>query len=168
VMGTDARRARGYLGATLQGFGHDTVVRLEELGIVTVLDMAYADPVCLMFKTGAPLREVISWLDESLLAVYAGPLTQKFAAQGVPCSIDMWGIWSRSEEPKKFPEARRVVTELARSVGMEEAVLKDLLRRVTIDPQVQFIVSVWQAGAKPSDASPHPGFFPVAQPVVPR
>jgi hypothetical protein len=152
TLGTDARRARGYLGATLQGFGHDTIVRLEELGIVTVLDMAYADPVCLMFKTGAPLREVITWLDESLLAVYAGPLTAKFAALGVPCSIDMSDIWQRHQRASTDQD-KRVVADLAASLELKQPVLEDLLRRVERDPQVQFIVSVWEAGESLDDSA---------------
>jgi len=146
-ISTEARRMRGYLGATLQGFSHDTVSRLEELNIVTVLDMAYADPVCLMFKTGTPLRQVITWLDESLLAVYAGPRTADFARQGVPCSIDLVNIWQRFEKGMYpgVPDPKAHMQALAKSVGMEPEVLEDLIRRIEKDPQVQFIASIWNA-----------------------
>ena len=146
-MSSDARRFRGYLAETLQGFSPDTVVRLEELNIATVLDMAYADPVYLMFKTGTPIRQVITWLDGSLLATYAGPRTANFAKLGLPCSIDISDIWRRFKRGE--PESANYLKALAESLDMKQPVLEDLLRRVEMDPQVRFIFSVWEAGKSP-------------------
>ena len=141
-VSSDARRFRGYLAETLQGFSPDTVVRLEELNIATVLDMAYADPVYLMLKTGTPIRQVITWLDGSLLATYAGPRTASFAKLGLPCSIDISDIWRRFK--RGAPESANYLKALAASLDMKQPVLEDLLRRVEMDPQVRFIFSVWQ------------------------
>jgi hypothetical protein len=144
TMSSDARRLRGYLAETLQGFSADTVVRLEELNIATVLDMAYADPVYLMFRTGTPIRQVISWLDESLLSTYAGPRTADFAKLGAPCSIDVSHIWRRYESGE--PGSEELLDAIGESLDMKRPVLEDLLRRVEMDPQVRFIFSVWEAG----------------------
>ena len=146
-VSSDARRLRGYLAETLQGFSPDTVVRLEELNIATVLDMAYADPVYLMFKTGTPIRQVITWLDESLLSTYVGPRTADFAKLGLPCSINVVHIL-RNYKPEDQGRID-LLNALAESLDMKKPVLEDLLKRVEMDPQVCFIFSVWEAGKVP-------------------
>ena len=66
------RPAERNLGTAIDGLSDQTLVRLAELRIVTVLDMAYSDPIRIMMQTGYPLPLVIDWIDQSLLALYVG------------------------------------------------------------------------------------------------
>ena len=91
------------------------------------------------FKTGTPIRQVITWLDESLLAAYAGRRTVDFARLGAPCSIEVSDVWRRYKSEETG--SKNVVGALAESLNMKRPVLEDLLRRVEMDPQVRFSVS---------------------------
>src|SRR6185436_12347941 len=59
------------LSETVDGLSLETLARLSELQITTYTDLAYADPLRIMLKTGYSLRHVLQWMDHALLAVYA-------------------------------------------------------------------------------------------------
>ena len=78
----------GYLTQVVDGLSPDTVARLEEIGIVTFADLAYADPIRIMVKAGISLRHIIQWMDHAMLAIYALDYKQKLAENAITCSLD--------------------------------------------------------------------------------
>ena len=78
----------GYLTQVVDGLSPDTVARLEEIGIVTFTDLAYADPIRIMVKAGFSLRHIIQWMDHAMLAIYALDHKQKLAGNAICSSLD--------------------------------------------------------------------------------
>jgi len=68
--------------------GIDALAQLREVGITTVTDLAYADPVRILVQTGLPLRRVIVWIDAALLALYAGANVEKLRAMGIGSALE--------------------------------------------------------------------------------
>jgi hypothetical protein len=148
--------AKGRFSEGLSGIGHDTIARLQELNIETYLDLAYADPIRLMVKTGVPIQLVLAWIDQALLAVYAAPHKAKFELLGMPCALDVREFY---EDHWLDPDTGRekdwrndpAVKELATSLSIPLEVLPQLLRSIYADPHVQFLSSAWYGPATAPD-----------------
>lgn len=151
--------AKGYLGDTLCGMGNDTIARLEELNIETYLDLAYADPIRLLIKTGVPIELVLSWIDQALVSVYAAPHKTSLALYGMPCALDIcefyarhcWDVALNDYKPtwKTDPAVQALATKLE---VPDEIVVKQILRGIFEDPYTQFLVRVWFGPARRRDA----------------
>jgi hypothetical protein len=162
------RASKGYLGEVLSGIGNETIVRLEELNIETYLDLAYADPIRLMVKTGVPIQLVLAWIDEALLAVYVSDKKDRFDALGMPCALDVREFYrAHALDPATGAEKRdwwrdEAVQHLGKQVDIPCELLPQVLRSISEDPYVEFLDAAW-------DGSPtvrHPATSSTA-PVVP-
>lgn len=153
-VSAEGTTARGYL---LTALGNDTIVRLQELNVETYLDLAYADPVRLMVKTGAPIQLVLAWIDQALLAVYVSTSKPTFEALGMPCALDV----------RKFYEDHFIrgagdwrndaaVKALAAALSIPLEILPHVLHSIYDDPHVQFLAAAWyDVDATPDDGAPH-------------
>jgi len=164
----------GFLTQVVDGLGPDTVARLEEIGIVTFTDLAYADPIRIMVKAGFPLRHIIQWMDHAMLAIYALDFKQKLALNGITCALDAREFYTThfvdaeivdGEITKMTPfskadcDARK---EIEKRMDVPVVILGEIFGRVTIDPQVQFLAKMWYTGyahnqLEPADCAAHWG-----------
>jgi hypothetical protein len=145
---TSTRASKGYLGEVLSGIGNDTIVRLEELNIETYCDLAYADPIRLMVKTGVPIQLVLAWIDQALLAVYAAPHKAQFELLGMPCALDVREFYlDHFGDPRMLQQkdwrSDKAVVDLAASLKIPLEIMPQLLRSVTVDPHVEFLARAW-------------------------
>ena len=114
----------------------------------TALDLAYANPIHLMVKTGVPIREVLDWMDQALFAVYVSSHRPKFAALGMRCSIDVCEFF-QDHGTEGDPE----LTNLATALEMTPRLARDLISRVNEDPQVRHLYDLWYRDGRQT----HPG-----------
>jgi hypothetical protein len=149
VEESGARSTEGNLGQMVDGLGDETLARLAEHGIVTHLDMAYADPVLLMARSGNSLHLVLSWMDKALLAVYFGEKRTVLAAAGIPCALDACEhylthyVTGEDAAYVRDYATDPVVQDLAGKLGMLVAPLAETLQRVYEDPYVKMIRQLW-------------------------
>jgi hypothetical protein len=142
----ESRALEGHLGRVLDGLSDVTLARLEELGIITYMDLAYTNPVRLMARTGYSLRHILAWIDQALLAVYAPSLKVRMSQLGVPCSLDAYEFyeahcWDPAAQcPKGCDEA---VVALASGLQIAPVLLIEILREVYVDPHVRFLNAIW-------------------------
>src|SRR5262245_50399673 len=138
---------QGKIATVISGVGDDMVIRLEELGIVTHQDLAYADPIRLMIQTGVPLRLVLAWIDMALLAVYMGSHIPKLLKVGIPCALDAcafyvsycWDV--NKKEYKEGWEENQAVKDLAAILEVSPSILvRSMLNSVFNDPHTQFLI----------------------------
>jgi hypothetical protein len=145
--------SKGYLSDTLCGVGNATIARLEELNIETYLDLAYADPVKLMIKTGAPIELVLAWIDQAMVSVYAAPHKAALASYGMPCALDMCEFYARHcwdvvRGARKPWQTDAAVQALAATLSIPADFLVDqVLRDVFEDPHTKFLIRVWYGPA---------------------
>lgn len=159
-----------HLGTAVDGLSDATLTRLEELGIVTALDMAYADATRVMIKTGYPLLNVLDWMDQAMLCVYAGDKRKAFLDAGLRCSIDVCefvdlhlsspGLTPRGlsalralhKKIESSPSVGAMPSKPSKSETEEtegEILLVDLLRRIVADPQVKLLYDLWYTAGAP-------------------
>jgi hypothetical protein len=135
----------GYLTEVVDGLGPDTLARLEEIGIVTFTDLAYADPIQIMVKAGFSLRHIIQWMDHAMLAIYAFDYKKKLAENGITCSLDAKEFYETHFENKATDKCPAVAA-LEQRMSVPAVLLCEIFSRVAIDPQVLFLGKMWYTG----------------------
>jgi hypothetical protein len=148
AIGAEAQGAgalEGTLNVTVDGLSAENIARFQEFGIFTFVDLAYADPIRLMTRTGRPLRQLLTWIDQSLVSIYASALRAKFTEAGLPCSLDIAEVQHRYCAGKTFDECVKDprVVALATRIALPVELLPDLLRRIAEDPQVRLLGELW-------------------------
>lgn len=153
-----ARPAELHLGTTIEGLSDPTLVRLGELGISTVLDMAYCDPIKVMVQSGFSLPVIIDWIDQSLWALYAGELKTKIDKLGIRCSLDaceFTDLHLRDDSGKKKTTIdgsdKEALETLAQAMGSTPVLLQDLMFRIACDPQVVLLRKLWYPHGVPKE-----------------
>jgi hypothetical protein len=153
---TPARPSELHLGTSIEGLSDQNMVRLGELRITTVLDMAYCDPIKVMVQTGFPLPVVIDWVDQSLWALYAGDLKSKINQRGIRCSLDIcefvdMHLRDKGKDGQAGPKKTALtaadqdaLNALAKDMNdCNPVLLQDLLFRIEADPQVVVLRKLW-------------------------
>jgi hypothetical protein len=138
----------GSLAQSVNGLGPDTLARLEEIGITTFLDLAYQDPVRIMVHTGAPLRQVLTWMDQAILYVYADEMKHSFAENGLPCALDVYEFYETHFSKDKNAGGAdwkpcQSVQDLAQRMGTSASYLREVSWRVHEDPQTKLLYAAW-------------------------
>lgn len=146
--GNESRAREGHLGKIMDGLSDATLARLEELGIVTYMDLAYANPVRLMARTGYSLRHILAWIDQALLAVYAPTFKPRMAELGIPCALDAYEFyeahcWNAATKSAREWEADLAVRAVATGLKIDSVLLVEILREVYVDPHVKFLNAIW-------------------------
>jgi hypothetical protein len=147
-----------HLGTTIEGLSDQTLARLSELRISTVLDMAYCDPIRVMVQTGFPLPVIIDWVDQSLWALYCGDLKSKIDKLGIRCSLDVCefvDLHLCDGDGKKRTVVdganKAALDALAQAMGSDPLLLQDLLFRIYCDPQVAVLRKLWYPHGVPKE-----------------
>jgi hypothetical protein len=155
---SSSRPAELHLGAAVEGLSDQTLSRLSELRISTALDMAYCDPIKVMVQSGFSLPVIIDWVDQSLWALYAGELKSKINKLGIRCSLDVCefvDLHLRDENGEKKAvlegDNKAAMEALAQAMGSDPVLLKDLMFRIDVDPQVLVLRKLWYPQGVPKD-----------------
>jgi len=136
----------------VQGLSTDTLARLQEIRINTVLDMAYADPLALVAQTGFALRHVVDWVDQSLLALYAGEKMPLLPSLGIRSALEASHFYNthcvhdpeeKEKKPRKGFERDPLVRELAKVMGRSPGALANMLGEIDGDPHVELLSLLW-------------------------
>lgn len=142
-----AYAAQGHISQVIDGISIETAARLEELHIANALDLAYADPVRLMVRTGFSIRHVLSWIDQAMLAVYFGPHLATLRRLGIPCALDLCEVYRRhcldqcGAERECLQDA--ALQRLGTALDIPSELLPERMRAVHDDPHVQFLRACW-------------------------
>jgi hypothetical protein len=164
-VSTLVRPEQRHLSTAVDGIGDAALTRLEELGIVTALDMAYADPMRVMIKTGYPFMNVVDWMDQAAFSIYVGDKRKAFQDAGIRCSIDVCEFVNMYLTKNGPNHAGIIALQRLRSFvypvkedgkvvapGQHDGdLLVDLLRRIVADPQVKILYELWYSKGAPDE-----------------
>jgi hypothetical protein len=166
ALGTDAvqgpsRPTERHLATAIDGVSDQALVRLRELRIVTVLDMAYSDPIKIMLQSGYSLQLIIDWMDQSLWSVYAGDARPAMIKHGIRCSLDVYEfvelhcLWDKKHKERGVPAGtnREALEEVAKALGTTPVLAHDLFLRIYGDPQVKVLRRLWYVHGAPEYVS---------------
>ena len=118
---------------TLRGIGPDVQARLEEEGIYDVSSLAYSSPHQLLRATTYAPRQIVDWIDESLLIVTLPMHWQALENLGINGAMDL--AWY-DLNPNSIPR-------LAEEIKLAEPMLRDAVARLWQDAQVQDLYKLY-------------------------
>jgi hypothetical protein len=137
----------------IQGMQQSTVDRLEALGIYTTQELAYFDPLLLLFRTNFQPKVVIDWIDQAMLYDYAGERINDLRIRGIRGSIELSGL--KDNDP--------VLSDVAAVLGITTNELKYFRDKLVNDYQVKLISTLWDEFKPSPPADNH-----VAEPPTQR
>lgn len=148
----------GPISKWVDGLSFEAIARLEELGITTYTDLAYANPIRILAKTGYSLRLIVQWIDHALLSVYARSHKTRFRDRGIPCALDAVEFWTAHfahESSAKiaphdyvnYPDCNcPTVKAFTDKLELDALLVREIFQRVAIDPHVKFLETLWYTG----------------------
>jgi hypothetical protein len=139
-----------HLAQVLDGLSNETAARLEELNITTAWDLAYADPVALMARTGYSLRIILAWIDQALLVVYFDGHKTTLSKLAMPCALDLCEFYEKhclDKETRASKDCRDdpAVVDLANKLEIPASILPERLEALYSDSHVRFLDTCWYA-----------------------
>lgn len=121
----------------IQGMSQATLDRLATLGIHTTQEMAYSDPLMLLFRTNFQPKIVIDWIDQCLAYDYFGEHLgddiKLLRVRGIRGSIELSGL--KDDDP--------ALPEIAEVLHIKPAELKYFRNKLLNDYQLKLITTLW-------------------------
>lgn len=126
----------------IQGLNKEVIDRLEEEGISSTVELAYYDPIKLLFKTNFQWAWVIDVVDQAILINYLGDKIDALRPVGIRGAIEMT-VLGEPVDGGGTAEKRgdQVVAMVAKRLGATEAEARNLGDNLYEDGQVDLI---WQ------------------------
>jgi hypothetical protein len=128
---------RSYVGEPplwkIQGMQQSTVYRLQELGIHTTQELAYVDPLMLLFRTIFPPKVVIDWMDQALLYNYVGENIIDLRMRGIRGAIELM-VAGRKDPLKE---------DIAKVLKISKSEVEHFADMLDFDYQVQLVSGIW-------------------------
>jgi hypothetical protein len=120
----------------LQGLAPENEERLKELGVQTVQQLAYADPLRLLLGSNLSAKILIDWMDQALLYIYLGEKTSELRSRGIRGSIETAMLWEEQERNVTIPL-------LSKCVGLTPEEFAHLTKTIHDDTQVMMLWRIW-------------------------
>jgi hypothetical protein len=119
----------------LQGLSPENAERLRELGVQTIEQLAYADPLRLLLGSNFPPKVLIDWMDQALLYLYLGERVSEVRRCGIRGAIELAAL----EEAKDTA----LDGHLAARVGIEPNEFSHLVKTLDEDTQATTLLRLW-------------------------
>lgn len=127
----------------LQGVTTTTAEKFAELGIYTLLQLAYDDPIRLSARTNLPLRVIVDLMGQALLVLYVSdlPAWQRYLIRS---SLDVRSLFDAlndtSDEGKDDRErAKKVMFELAETLKHSQESMYRIIKEIAEDPTTEYL-----------------------------
>ena len=129
----------------LEGIDNPKIERLAAEGITTINQLAYADPIRLTIRTNLGYSYLIDCISQALLRLYTGENQKIWSKLGLRGGFEVTNINSALTEgdDEETAEAETIIAELAASLGISIAGVKNIIWEVTNDPYMVFIYKSW-------------------------
>ena len=131
--------------AELQGMSPAHQERLGEEGILSVQNLAFANPLALFLVTSYQMSQIIDWIDQAYLRMYvSGDVAARLARMGIRGVIELaqakdYGSHLPSQDAKdSFFQA------LATALGADQPGAEYFIDQMAGDPQVIFLELMWR------------------------
>lgn len=129
----------------IEGMTEEHVERLEEEGILSIHDLAFAPTARLFFATPYCLQQICDWQDRALLLVYVGKRSAEALAQKVQIrgAIDLRAFTHDISVLGSDPKVARIRESLRKALDLDEGGFSALLDSMMHDEVTMRIRYYW-------------------------
>ena len=129
----------------LQGVNTTLAEKFSEVGIMTVLQLAYEDPIQLTMRTNLSFNFVTDIISQSLATIYGLKLnlTRPLSVRGGMEAAELYEDLS-SKNAGMQKRARDAVAKIAEAQGVTEPIIERILHDVRADPYTDFLRNIWR------------------------
>lgn len=131
----------------LQGINRLEAERFQEEGITNVLQLAYADPVDLTFRTNYEFNYVIDCMSQALLWLYLDKniASDKLRVLGLRGAYEARVLNEMlcSEKAEDRKKAEDNLAEIAKVLNVSERAFYKSLFEIAEDPYTKFLYNIW-------------------------
>jgi hypothetical protein len=144
----------------LHGVNTTVAEKLSDLGITTVLRLAYEDPIELAMRTNLTFNFMLHIVSQALAAVYLNPIqtARKYAMRG---AIEAYKLYEDIEngQPAAKARAEAAVRSFADEIRIPFDAVMLSLREIRTDPATAILKHVWDGTpiTPPSEPRMPPG-----------
>jgi hypothetical protein len=119
----------------LQGLDSDSIEKLKQIGVATIQQLAYSDPMELLFRLNVPAKVLVDWVDQALLYIYVGDARVKLTVRGIRGAIEMGSLREQTGE--------NVLAPIAAVLEIQIPELSTLIESFYLDNHVRTLWELW-------------------------
>lgn len=125
---------------TLQGVDQPVREAFSDVGVTTILQLAYDDPIQLAMRTNLSFFFVLDLVSQALVAIYISAETARhYSVRG---SVEATTLYQRCLADDA--DSRRTLEDLAKALQLSKEVLSVILFQISEDPCSKFIGAIWE------------------------
>lgn len=120
--------------------------RLEDEGITTILQLAYADPLRLAMRTNLGFAYLMGCTSEALVWIYMGSKLETLRGFGLAGALECRNYVEyalKSGDAAEKQQAEDLLKEIAAAIGCSGSALRNVLGEISDDPYTMFQTNVW-------------------------
>ena len=141
---TDDSSPQGAELEQLPDVGKAFAERLKDEGIISISELAYADPVNLTIRTNKPFTYITDCISQALLWIYVTTGLPKIAILGLRGAHEVSNLLAGLEANDSA--AVQTLAAAATLLGVAPDALRNTFSEVAGDPYTEFLVEVWSSG----------------------
>jgi hypothetical protein len=115
---------------------------LQAVGVNTIFELAYQDPVQVSARTGLDFIPVTDHMSQALLARYLRDSMAKLRPLGLIGAQEVYNLCGLLDAGA--PRSKAVLTEAAKALALDENALLNTFEEVAQDPFTKFLASLWR------------------------
>ncbi len=129
---------------TIQGVNKTLAEKFSEIGIMTVLQLAYEDPIQLTMRTNLSFQFITDVISQALARIYGLDLdvTRPFSVRGAIEAAEVFDDL-RSRKKETQDRAKAVVAKIAEALNQPPEIVEKVLHDIRYDPYTIFVRLVW-------------------------
>jgi hypothetical protein len=129
----------------LQGVNTTIAEKFAEIGIMTMLQLAYEDPIQLTMRTNLSFSFITDVISQALAIIYGLDLNvaRQYSVRGAFEAAEVFEDYN-STDPEVKARADAVIAELAAQLHRPERIIQKILYDVHEDPYTDFLREIWQ------------------------
>lgn len=113
----------------IQGIDDTIAERLSDDGITSIMQLAYADPILLTFRSGYSLPMILDWMSQSLAWIYLDKHLPWARIYGIRGALEIEGFFGEQGRKKSQQVTDQILTQITESIKKEGVEMsKDLLQ----------------------------------------
>jgi hypothetical protein len=130
---------------TLQGVNTSLAEKFGEIGIMTMLQLAYEDPIQLTMRTNLSFNLITDIISQALAIIYGLDLniTRPYSIRGALEASEVIDDYTQDQDQEARARATAVIAQLAARLKKPERIIQKILYDIHEDPYTQFLRDIW-------------------------